>query len=236
MPASEARVLANRKNAAHSTGPRTTEGKERSRANALKHGLTGAGVVLPDGDAAEVEELARAFQEELDPPGEVGRALARRMAVLSVRMDRCVDREFAAVAERVRRARDEFEAPEGVGPEEAERLRDEAGRLASFDPSDEASLARRYEAAAERGFFRALKELRQLGREPASSGAAGAMAEVRASAARLGSFLQGETPAPRGPSPSPPKPLPAPSKVPAAAWDPSPPTHFDVPFAIGRSR
>ncbi len=229
MPASEAQILANQKNAALSTGPRTPEGKERSRANALKHGLTGAGVVLLDEDAAAVEELARAFQDELDPPGEVGRALARRMAILSVRMDRCVDREFAAVAAGVRKALEDFEAPEGVGPEVAERLRVEAGRLASFDPSDEASLARRYEAAAERGFFRALQELRLLRREPAEAPAARASAGMRASMARLGSFLPTEAPAPRNPSP-------APSKVPPMAWEPPAPSHFDVPMAIGRAR
>src|SRR5947199_141090 len=60
MPASEARILANQANAKLSTGPRTAEGKERSRANALKHGLTGAGVVLPEADAAEVERRAAA--------------------------------------------------------------------------------------------------------------------------------------------------------------------------------
>ncbi len=55
MPASEAQIRANRENAARSTGPKTDEGKERSRANALKHGLTGGGIVLPEADAAEVE-------------------------------------------------------------------------------------------------------------------------------------------------------------------------------------
>ncbi len=55
MPASEARILANQRNAQRSTGPKTPEGKEQSRRNALKHGLTGAGVVLPERDAAEVE-------------------------------------------------------------------------------------------------------------------------------------------------------------------------------------
>ena len=35
-------------------------------------------------------------------------------------------------------------------------------RLAMFDPSKEACLARQYEAAAERGFLRCLKELRAM--------------------------------------------------------------------------
>ena len=55
MPTSEARILANQANSKLSTGPKTPEGKEKSRANALKHGMTGAGVVLPNEDRDEVE-------------------------------------------------------------------------------------------------------------------------------------------------------------------------------------
>ena len=46
MPASEARINANRQNSLKSTGPKTSEGKERSRQNGLKHGMTGQGVVV----------------------------------------------------------------------------------------------------------------------------------------------------------------------------------------------
>ena len=157
MPASEAQILANRRNASLSTGPVTQEGKERSRANAYKHGLTGAGTVLPEREAAEVERRAVAFQAELQAPGEVGQALVRRAAVLSVRMERCVEHENVVLTERVRLAEAEFVAPEGVDPAEAARLRTMAGKRAMFDPSQEATLARQYEMAAERGFFRALK-------------------------------------------------------------------------------
>src|ERR1700722_18737763 len=102
MSASAARMTANRANSALSTGPKTPEGKARSRGNALKHGLTGEGVVLPNEDAAEVERRLAAFQEELQPSGEVGKSLARRAALMSVRMDRCVSQETAALSERVR--------------------------------------------------------------------------------------------------------------------------------------
>ena len=149
MPTSEAQIAANRANSQRSKGPVTPEGKERSRANALKHGLTGEGVVLPNEDAAEVERRVAAFQDELRPSGEISRALVRRAAICSVRMDRGVEQETAALSERVRRAEAEFVAPEGIDGEEAARLRAEAGRRVMFDPSKEATLARKYEAAAE---------------------------------------------------------------------------------------
>jgi hypothetical protein len=164
MPTSKARINANRQNALRSTGPKTPEGKERSRANSYKHGLTGAGTVLPEREAAEVERRVVAFEEELQPSGEVGQALVRHAATMSVRMERCVLHETAAMTDRVRRAIVEFVPPEGVDAAEAARLRAEAGTRAVFDPSKEAILARRYEAAAVRGFFRALKELRELDR------------------------------------------------------------------------
>jgi hypothetical protein len=231
MPASEAQIHANRQNALKSTGPKTAEGKERSRVNAIKHGLTGEGIVLTVQDAAEVERRAAAYQSELRPTTELGRGLARRMAILSVRMDRSVMQETAALSERVRRAQDEAEA-NGEDPVEA-------GRRAMFDPSREACLARKYEAAAERGFFRALKELRQAERqarvEPAAPKAA-------AAPEKLGSSLPAEpiktvlASLPVEPARVAPPSLPKPSKSSAPAWNPASIGSFEVPFTIGRPR
>jgi hypothetical protein len=162
MPTSEARVQANQKNAAHSTGPKTEAGKERSRQNSLKHGLTGAGVVLIEADAAEVERRTLKFADELMAVGEVGQAVVRRAALNSVRMERGADQQAASLTQRVRQVEADFVAPEGVDEAEAAQLRAEAVRIAMFDPSKEATLARQYEAAAERGFFRAIKQLRQM--------------------------------------------------------------------------
>ena len=186
MPASEAQIAANRANAQRSKGPVTPEGKARSRANALKHGLTGEGVVLPNEDAAEVDRRLAAFEDELNPSGEVGRSLVRWAALMSIRMDRCVSQETAALSERVRQADAEFVVPEGVSAEEAARLKAEACARAMFDPSKEATLARKYEAAAERGFFRALNELRQLERQ---AKAVKPLSPAESYRKELGSFL-----------------------------------------------
>ena len=96
----------------------------------------------------------------MKPSGDVGFGLTLR-ATLSVRMERCVEFENATLTERVRRAEADFVPPEGVDEAEATRLRTEAGTRALFAPSKEATLARKYEAAAVRSFFRSLKELRQ---------------------------------------------------------------------------
>ena len=120
MPASEARIAANRRNAQLSTGPKTQAGKEQSRRNALKHGLTGAGVVLPEADAAEVDRKSAAYAQELNASGEVGHDLARRAALNAVRMDRAADQQTAALAERVRQVEADFVALEVVSAEEPE--------------------------------------------------------------------------------------------------------------------
>jgi hypothetical protein len=166
MHASESRTQANRRNSAGSPGPKTAESQEKSRQEALKQGMTGAGVVWPVEHEAEVERRFAAFRAELQPSGLVGLTLVRRAATLSVRMEQCSEREMAASAERVGRAMVELEIPEGVDQAEAARLRASAGRLAAFDTSREGAQARRYEAAAERGFYRALKELRLVEKQP----------------------------------------------------------------------
>jgi hypothetical protein len=187
MPTSEAQIRANQQNALKSTGPRTPEGKEQSRQNALKHGLTGEGVVLAVEDSAEVERRFTAFRAELQPPGELGLTLVRRVATLSVRMERSAEREITASAERMTRAMVEVEIPDDANEAETTRLRAEAGRLAAFDPSKEAVLARRYEAAAERGFYRALKELRLLEKQAKAAEPTGELESLRQV---MGSFLE----------------------------------------------
>ena len=81
--------------------------------------MTGAGVVLAEEDADEVELRDREFQSELRRNRRFGKALLRQMATLSVRMERSAKQESAAIALRVRHAAEDFDR---------ERL-DEADRL-----------------------------------------------------------------------------------------------------------
>jgi hypothetical protein len=121
MPASEARINANRANSLRSTGPKTAEGKAISRANGLKHGLTGAGIVLHEGDRDEVERRHEALQSELAPKSCLGAIMVRQLATLSVRMERGATQESSALAVRVRHAAEEFDEARF---DEVERLLD----------------------------------------------------------------------------------------------------------------
>ncbi len=201
MPASEAQILANRRNAALSTGPKTAEGKERSRANALKHGLTGDGIVLSPVDAPEVERLTTELEAELRPSGNVARALVRRVATCIVRMERSVAQETATLNARVLEAQAEAEA-KGEDPIEA-------GNIALFDPSKEATLARKYEAAAERGMYRALRELRQIEKPGQVSDVKVEATAIRKSIEQAASFFPEAKPAPTPIKPAAPTPPPA---------------------------
>jgi hypothetical protein len=109
MPRTEAQIAASRANGLKSKGPVTAEGKAASRRNALKHGMTGSGVVLPAEDAAEVDRRSAAMLQEMRPSGEMGRYLVKRLARLTVRVERCSDHELAAIAYRADHAEAEFD-------------------------------------------------------------------------------------------------------------------------------
>jgi hypothetical protein len=92
---STARAEASRANGRLSHGPRSPEGKARSRRNGCKDGLTGAGIVLPPDAAAAVDRREAEFAREFRPHNAVERELVRQMALgawrsqeLAVRINR----------------------------------------------------------------------------------------------------------------------------------------------------
>ena len=105
MAASPAQIAANRANALQSSGPKTVAGKEASRRNALKHGLTGQGIVIPGEDEHEVALRVAALEDQLVPDGDIlGALLVRQVAIASIRVERAYRHETALTAERMRRA------------------------------------------------------------------------------------------------------------------------------------
>src|ERR1700687_700159 len=65
------RAAINRANAQHSTGPRTEAGKQRSRLNAMRHGLTGQTVVLPEDDLDKYQKCNQEFFTHCKPKGPI---------------------------------------------------------------------------------------------------------------------------------------------------------------------
>ena len=109
MACSAAQLTANRQNSQRSTGPKTPEGKARSRENAVKHGLTGAGIALPTEDKAEVARRFVAIQEEMAPSTVVGMHLAHQIALMTVRCQRAARQETAALTAKILRAPAEWD-------------------------------------------------------------------------------------------------------------------------------
>ena len=81
-------IEANRQNAAKSTGPRSPDGKTRSRANALKHGLTAESIMLLGEDPAAMEELKDAIWSEFDPITALEEHLVDQLISILLRMKR----------------------------------------------------------------------------------------------------------------------------------------------------
>src|SRR6266478_4307892 len=65
--ATQRQIAANRRNALNSIGPKTEEGKIRSRGNAVTHGLTGAGIVVAEEDAQAMDERREAWRAYYGP-------------------------------------------------------------------------------------------------------------------------------------------------------------------------
>ena len=111
------RAAANRENARRSTGPRTDSGKQRSRLNALRHGLTGQTVVLPAEDQAAYQRHAQSFLDEYHPKGATETQLVQILIDTSWRINRASAIEtnlyslgLTEMEDRIRAAHPEAEA------------------------------------------------------------------------------------------------------------------------------
>jgi hypothetical protein len=85
---SERQLRANRANALKSTGPRTEEGKQRSRLNGLRHGLTGQVSIMTDENRAAHDAFCNPIIKQLAPEGPLEMQIAQLIAQDHWRLNR----------------------------------------------------------------------------------------------------------------------------------------------------
>ena len=155
---SDKQLVANRRNAKRSIksgdacGPRTPEGKERARFNALRHGLLARSVVIPTRDGPEnrkqFERLLTQLRDKLNPDGILEEMLVEKIAVAYWRLRRALRAEAGEIDDNLCHARDY-------------RLQTHPGTLALPSRGDTLKIVR-YETAIERQLHRAIDQLRSL--------------------------------------------------------------------------
>src|SRR5947207_13815264 len=127
-------IYANRRNARKSTGPLTQEGKQRSRCNAVRHGLTAETVIAALEDAEDYQAFEATIIADYDAQSAVERELVLRLASLLWRLRRATTMEtglFEIQAEHLR----EFRQANQARPESREIIYAMFGRAdpAGFD-------------------------------------------------------------------------------------------------------
>jgi hypothetical protein len=106
--ATERQIAANLANSALSTGPKSIEGKDKSRLNALKHGLAAsisAALIATDSDRKFLEERKARWLDSFQPVSDDQHWLFEGLVVESIRIERCQDAFFALCRQHGERAR-----------------------------------------------------------------------------------------------------------------------------------
>jgi hypothetical protein len=144
--ASAAQLLANQKNAALSTGPRTAEGKAASARNATRHGLSSAFRVLAHEDQEEFDRVLEDLRAYYRPRDIVQNLLVDQMAKAQWLLARAQRLQTVAL-----------DLLAGVEDESSPDVKIvQAMRAAN---SDVLARLERYAASAERSFHKAYREL-----------------------------------------------------------------------------
>jgi hypothetical protein len=133
----KAQIAANRANSQRSTGPRTDNGKAKTRQNALRHGLCSGIPKMSDETHEDIDTLLATLREEHEPVGATEEILVYKMAehfFFGIRASYLLAEQF------------DF----------ADHGSDNAPKI---------SLLLRYHTTADRGYHKAFAELRKLQNE-----------------------------------------------------------------------
>jgi len=103
--ATRKQIAANRQNARHSTGPKTTNGKAVVKLNPVKHGILARQVVLRgqhhDEQVCEFQQLHQHYWQYLAPVGPVEEMLVERIVITHWRLQRVLIAERGEIAQSV---------------------------------------------------------------------------------------------------------------------------------------
>ena len=141
-------IQANRRNAQKSTGPRTVEGQAVSRLNALKTGIDARSQVIPGEDPDALETLTLEYHHRFQPAGPEHRFLVDAMVAAEWQL------------RRLRKAEAQI-WDDGMHAWRPEEDLVSSGRAFMSREDSLTRLHRRIDAA-ERSYYRALKQLRDL--------------------------------------------------------------------------
>ena len=151
---SNAQINANQRNAQHSTGPLTPEGKAVVARNATSHGLAGAHLVLPGEDPAAFDSLLESLRTEHIPASPTEDFLIQQMAQSQWKLLRVAAIEqqilFAAMGD------------DSIVDRPASRLANIF--LEGASAAQALDRLARYEAAARRVWFQSLRQIADLRR------------------------------------------------------------------------
>ncbi|MEW6413612.1 MAG: hypothetical protein AB1483_14240 [Candidatus Zixiibacteriota bacterium] len=181
MPASKKQIQANKKNAQKSTGPKTPEGKDAVRLNAVKHGLYATDLVINSPNLKEnpdhYTELLDSLISDFKPKSLFELSLIRKIANCIWRSRRITAAETARINKQIedinprliREYQLRFYDWDRDDPEEMKELdevvEDEVHQLALIKSIPEDNFARvllRYEMRLDRQLTRALSQLNAI--------------------------------------------------------------------------
>ena len=153
---SDAQLQANRLNAQLSTGPRTAEGKKRSSLNALRHGLSGQIVVLPQEDMQAYLAFGQRLLDDMAPHGELEKQMVQTLVDTQWRLNRgrSVENSMFAIG---------HEGP--AGDIDVPNLQVHASMASArlfMQESDKVEKLSRYEQRLTRTFTVILKQFREI--------------------------------------------------------------------------
>jgi hypothetical protein len=189
---------ANRRNASRSTGPRTEAGKQRTRFNALRHGLAAQSPVLPHEDDAAFEEMRAALIASYEPANLQELQLIDHIAHAQLRMERARRFENGMLDLQLRHSKRMLRRPVDPSPG------DDTGIAAAMcSPEFELGYKTlfRYDSRAEASYFKAVNSLHRvrearLRREKSEAKRSAQAADSSRQTAKLASFGQAEHIAP----------------------------------------